>query len=709
MSDSLPTGAGQFVIGVDIGGTFTDTVIVDADGLCVVGKESSTPHDLSIGFFGSIAAGAAKLDLTLEQVLRRTTKLAHGTTAGINAIVTGDIADVALIATSGHGDALKIMGGQGRTLGATIEQLLDFSASDRPDPLLANDRIFEIPERVDFAGDVVVALSPRAVDEIVANVLGLDVEAVAISLLWSFMNPSHEEQLRAAFLAAKADLFLSLGHEVAPRIGEYPRTVSTVLNAQIGPLMVRYIDRIVEEATRYGFAGEILFGTAEGGLAPSGEARRFPISTLQSGPVGGVIASAKFGAGSGHSEIVVTDMGGTTLDVGVIVGSEAGFREENVVERHLAHLRKVDVESVGAGGGSIAWINERSGLLRVGPQSAGADPGPISYGRGGTEVTVTDADLVLGVLNPDKPLAGGLRLDHAAAFDAVAHLGEKLDLDPYECAAGIVEIVDSRMEDLVRRVTLQRGHDPRSFSLWAFGGASGAHAGLYGKGLGVREVVFPLSDLASVWSAYGMTILDQRRTFQTPLFLTEPFDLERFAAKKDALEARARAYVTEHGLSDDVELLWSANLKYQIQFYEVETPLPSTPVGPKFSEALVQAFEDIYSERYGAGTGYRAAGVAVMALRVTVRDPASMIAPRSQMAGSHAAPQPSGDRAVYWNESRSSSLTPIYEGESIGPGAVIAGPAVVEFATTTVLARPGQHLVADPVGNLILRFEERNA
>ena len=534
------------VVGVDIGGTFTDAVVIAPGGAITVGKVSTTPDDFSRGFFGAIAAAAASLGMSEQELLSATAKLAHGTTVGINALVTGAVAPTALVTTVGHGDAIRTMGGHGRIQGASIEELLDYRLSSRPAPVVGRHDVIEVHERMDRDGEVVVALSDAEIDRVVERVEAGGYQAVAIALLWSFLNPAHEQRVAAAVDARRPGVFVSCSHEVAPRIGEYPRMVATVLNAQIGPLMVGYIDRIVKGARDRGFGGEVLFGQAEGALVPGWQAARMPIVTLQSGPVAGVVGSSLAGARMGFPNVVVTDMGGTTLDVSTVEGGRVGYREDNEIVRQLAYLRKVDVESVGAGGGSIAWVHEDSGTLRVGPHSAGAVPGPLCYGRGGQEVTVTDADVVLGILDPSRPLAGGLQLDAGAARRGVAELGERLGLDAWQCAAGIVEIVDSRMEDLIRRVTVQRGHDPRGFALWAYGGASGAHAGLYGRGIGVREVVFPLNNTASVWSAYGLALLDHAWTFQANAFLQTPFDLDRLHALVSELQSQARDYAKDH-------------------------------------------------------------------------------------------------------------------------------------------------------------------
>jgi N-methylhydantoinase A len=445
------TDSDRYLIGVDIGGTFTDAVVVAPDGGITVGKVSTTPEDFSQGFFASITAAAAALGLQETLLWRRTERLAHGTTVGINALVTGDVARTAYIATRGHGDSIRAMGGGGRILGASLEELLDYRLSSRAEPLVPRERVVEVSERLDRDGKIVVSLSDAKLEEILTRLEALDVQAVAISYLWSFVNSVHEERTAQYLRDARPDLFISCSHEIAPRIGEYPRSASTLLNAQIGPLMTSYIERIVAGSRQRGLGGDLLFAQSEGSLVPASEAALFPLRTLQSGPVAGVVGSARVGPSMGYPKVIITDMGGTTLDAATVENGGVRFREDGEVVRQRAYLRKVEVESVGAGGGSIAWVHEASGTLRVGPRSAGALPGPICYGRGGNEVTVTDADLVLGILDADRPLAGGLRLDLDAARAGIERVGAPLGLSVDECAAGIVEIVDSRMDPARRR------------------------------------------------------------------------------------------------------------------------------------------------------------------------------------------------------------------------------------------------------------------
>jgi N-methylhydantoinase A len=693
-----------FVVGVDIGGTFTDAVAVAPDGELFVGKVLTTPGDFSAGFFEAIKAAASAAGLTENELLGAAARVAHGTTVGINALVTGAVAKVALLATAGHGDAIRAKGGEGRILGATLEEVLDYAASSQPDPVVPSDQVFELHERIDRDGDVVVALSTSEVEDMVAGFEGAGIEAVAISLLWSFANPAHERDAASVVHRLRPDLFVSTSVEVAPRIGEYGRTTATVMNAQIGPMMLGYIDRIVAGAAERGFAGEVLFGQAEGGVVPASEARRFPLVTLQSGPVANVVGSAVAGGRMGYRNLVVADMGGTTLDAALIDDGRVGYLEEAELVRQRVYLRKVDMESIGAGGGSIAWFDDGAGTLRVGPASAGADPGPVCYGRGGREPTVTDADLVLGILDADRPLASGIHLDRRAAWEALEALGSPLGLSAQQCAAGVVEIVDSRMEDLLRRVTIQRGQDPRSLVLWASGGASGAHAGLFGPGIGVTEVVFPLGNVASVWSAYGLTLLDHLRTFQADATLSTPFDLRRLTEVLDDLEAQATAYAAAHGL-EDAELIRRAEMKYPLQMYTVEVELPPGAIDEKWADSLLGAFHDAYQRRFGPGTGYAEAGAAVTALRVTVRVATGYRSlDERQVRGSHVSAN--GRRDVYWGELGDVASTPLYWGPDLVPGSRVDGPAIAEFPDTTVVARPGQGLRVDGFGNLVLLLEK---
>jgi N-methylhydantoinase A len=642
------------------------------------------------------------MGLSLGELLSRTERLAHGTTVGINALVTHEGARVGLLATKGHGDAIRIMDNAGRVTGVAIEEVLDYTRSRQPRQFVAAADIVEVVERVDSRGEVVVPLNRADLCEKVERMLADGIEAIAISYLWSFASPTHELVTEEMIEEIGAPVFISTSHRVDPRLGEYERTATTVLNAYIGPLMEAYIESIVSGARERGLPGEVLFAHGDGGLVTPDVARRQPIITMQSGPVGGVVAAAVVGEAIGERNVIATDMGGTTLDVSVIHEGKPTVSDVAEVEQHALHLRKVDVESIGAGGGSIAWRDAESGSLRVGPQSAGAEPGPACYGRGGELPTVTDADVVLGILNPNGVLGGDIRIDAEAAHRVVGRLAGELGLGTLECAAGIVEIVDSNMEDLVRRVTLQRGYDPRDFSLWAYGGQAGAHATLYAGGLGVKTVVVPMSNLASVWSSFGIGTADIVRTIEGTTYMVSPFEpaeITRLSEAYAELDSAVVAECVEMGAApDEVELVRSAKLKYAMQVFEVETPVPAGELDAAAVAGVVSDFDRAYEQRFGPDSRYTEAGFALTEIRVRGSVPWRKPPLRSHDGGGEV--RLKEERDVYWKELGERAATPVHDGETLGAGATVAGPAIFEFDNTTVAVRPGQWMRVDELGNM---------
>ena len=695
-----------YYIGVDIGGTFTDCAVVDEGGRITAGKALSTPDDFSRGFFQSIEDAAGSLGVTVPELLSRTKRLAHGTTVGINALVTRQGARVGLLTTKGHPDALKIMDNTGRVTGASIEEVLNYASSTLPEQIVPPECVREITERIDFEGDVVVSLDRDQAGKAIRELIDTGVESLAIALLWSFANPAHEQELAALVREIAPNTFLSISHEVAPKIAEYPRTATTVFNSYIGPVMQDYISHIMERASQEGYRYPVMFATSSGGLVNAETARRTPVLTLQSGPVAGVVATGLMGSEAGFPNAIATDMGGTTLDVSVVTGGRPVVRDVAVVERHQLHLRMVDVESIGAGGGSIAWFDPETNTVRVGPQSAGSDPGPACYGRGGTQPTVTDADLLLGVLNPDGILGGRLKLDKVAAERAIGEIAERMNMDPVACAAGIVEIVDARMEDLVRRMTIQRGLDPRDMALLGYGGGAAAHAGLYGRGLGVSRLIIPLANIASVWSALGIAVSDIVRTYERPTYMHAPFDPEQVSAIFGEMEEAATRELQAEGADvSDIVLDRLADMKYGLQVFEVEAPVPSGELhSDKAMDRMVENFEEAYAIRFGKGSGYREAGVILTALRVEARGLVHRPPlERKQRAPAAVSPEAAkGTRDVYWYELRRRVETAILDGQMLLPGNQLTGPAIVEYPFTTAVVRPSQSAEVDEWGNLVI-------
>jgi N-methylhydantoinase A len=693
-------------VSVDIGGTFTDCTVVADDGAVTIGKSPSTPSDFSQGFITALQAAADALQISLSELLTATERMSHGTTVGINAVVSRTGARVGLITTAGHGDALRILNNTGRTNGQPVERILNYAASSLPERFVARADVAEVTERIDAFGDVVVGLD---LDELRAGVTRLieqGVETLAISYLWSQVNPVHELRTRELLTELYPDVYMSFGHELAQRIGEYPRAATAVMNSYIGPLMRDYVTRLLDGLRSRGYDRGLLFAQCDGGLIRAEDVIARPVMTLESGPVGGVVACIKAGEESAHENIIAADMGGTTFDVSVIADARLPIRDGVVVEQHDLFLRMVDVESVGAGGGSLAWVDPQSGALRVGPQSAGAEPGPACYGRGGTEPTVTDADLVLGLLNPTNFLGGRMQLDVQAARRAVGALGERLGLGLEECAAGIQEVADSLMEDKIRSMTVARGHDPRDFVLYAFGGGGAVHAGLFSRGLGIRRVVIPVGDLASVWSAYGIGLEGYGRSYELPAFLRAPFDAGRVMATLSALERTARDDAAHSGIDwATLTVERSADVKYAMQVYDVEAPVPDGDLGDEAMAQISDNFEQTYARRFGEGVGYPEGGIDLTALRLHV-EPAQPL--RSRLAADATdggRTDPVGQREVYWPEHRATSATPVYDGAALPGGARLQGPALIDYADTTAVLRPGISLRVEPGGNLMIELE----
>ncbi|MGE0384505.1 MAG: hydantoinase/oxoprolinase family protein [Gammaproteobacteria bacterium] len=692
----------RYAVGVDIGGTFTDCFIIDEAGNAAVGKAPTTPDDRSRGFFDSIADAALALGTDVAGVLSRTIRLVHGTTTGINAIVSRTGAKVGLLATAGHGDAIFIMKGGGRTAGMLPDQLLDLVAARKPDPIVPRAQVVEIEERIDLDGNVVVALCDESARSQIHALLRTGVDAIAISLLWSSKNPRHEQRLRALISDLAPDMFVSCSSDVVSRIGEYERTVTCVMNAYIGPLMIRYIDAIEARARSLGYSHGVQFAQCGGGAMSAAEARSAPIFTLQSGPVAGVIASVLFAQRTNIRDIITTDMGGTTFDVSVIRDGNAMSRDLTVFHGYELVLPMYDIESIGAGGGSIAWIDS-AGRLDVGPRSAGADPGPVCYDRGGVEPTVTDADVVLGVISSDSFLHGRFDINPDLAFRAIERLGARIGLDVYATAAGMNRLIDAKMAELLRRMVQFRGFDPRRFAMLAFGGGGPVHAAASAAAAGIPTVIVPDPHLAPVWSAVGAANADVVHILLEPRVLLLPVDPEILESTFSDLEERARSRFSAETLGN-VRLERSLRMKHAMQVFDVDVPIAFEFGDPADIAMLDDEFTRIYEERFGAGSGNRSGGIEITAFALRATLPTAKSRFLFERSKRSERPERS-QRPVYWHELGGFTQTPVIR---VIPGTAPVdsepedGPLLVELPDTVVVARPGQRLWFDAHGNVVV-------
>jgi N-methylhydantoinase A len=708
---------GHYFLSTDTGGTFVDAVIWDVDRGCYcIGKAQSKPEDPAGSIVAAIRAAAEIGGIPPDQVLKEAKLLCNGTTVTTNAMIERRGSVTGLLITAGFEDTLSIANVLGRTVGLDEEALLDYRRAEWPEPIVRRTHVRGVVERVDARGQVVVPLDEKQALEAISALVSDGVEALAICLLWSFRRPEHEQRLKVLVERDYPDLFVVTSSELIPVLREYERANTTAINAYLGRVFKRYASGMRDRLRGEGYTAEPLVMQSIGGLAPSSEVERIPITTLFSGPVGGVIAGRNLGAAIGRPNVITTDMGGTSFDVGLVLEGEPLTKQTTVIERQMIALPTVDIVTVGAGGGSIAWIN-RAGILQVGPGSMGAVPGPACYDRGGTTPTVTDADVVLGYISPEHFLGGRMPISRAKAEEAIrTGVADPIGMSVVEAAAAIYEIVNARMADLIRRMTVERGHDPRDFVMVAFGGCGPTHSTAFGRDIGVRTVIVPNS--ATAFSALGIAESDFKhsfvRSFPNTLRRAEgALEISALDELNSALkDLHDRAFEQLDREKVDIRerrIAWSAELRYKNQVHELLVPL-SLPL-PLDSEGLaevVRHFQLHYEKRYGAGSSSPTARIDWVALRVDAIAPTSPgIRPRPLPIGpSNPAEALIGQGPVYRWSRRQHEQTPLFSAEKLTPGNCLTGPAVVLSYGMTIPLHDGQRLRVDEYRNFTIEFEQ---
>lgn len=684
-----------YLIGVDSGGTFTDTVIVASDGTVAVGKALSTPERPATGVLDSIAVAARELGIEQGHALAECSVLAHGTTVGLNALLTRNGARIGLLTTSGFEDIVP-MARMNKAVGLDAEHFTDPAAWAKPEPLMPRSCLVGVLERVDRNGDVILPLDEDSCRDAIAVLGDQGVEAIAVSYLWSFLRPEHERRTRELIEETLPGVHVTLSSDLAPKIGEYERSISVLLNCYVAPKVDDYLSDLGKQLADGGFHGSFLVTKSSGGVQTASTITSRPLETLKSGPVGGLSATAAVGRRLGHTHVIASDVGGTSFDVGLIVDGRPQYAAKPMLGRYEISLPMIDIESIGTGGGSIAWLDPDSGALRVGPQSAGAKPGPACYRRGGHLPTVTDAAVVLGYLDR---LGGTLELDREAALYAVdKDIASPLGLSVQAAAEGILAVSNAQMADLVRRVTVLRGYDPREFALYAFGGAAPQYAGRYAADLGVKELVIPA--FASVFSAYGAVTSDLRTSAELDAPCSFPPSADWLTDVLNSLEDKARAELEGGGHDLQVER-WLA-LRFRRQVHQLSVALPGGAVDEVALEAVGTAFHQEYERAFGAGTAYTEAGIELAGIRVEVTSPTQVPAPTRSSVGSTA---PVGERFA-WFDGREVRCA-VFDATATAAGFPIEGPAFIEHATTSLVVYPGQTAVIDDMGNTRLELQPR--
>jgi N-methylhydantoinase A len=681
------TGRRDWLVGVDVGGTFTDGVLIRPDEQPLLVKSPTRVDDPVAGLLACLDRLAEAVDVERSALLGRTVKFAYGTTQAANMVVEGRGAKTAFLTTRGFRDTLTIAGMGRDRIGQDL-------TGERAPSLVPRRFIREVSERVTATGEELTPLNLADVAAAVEEFHREGVEAVGVCLLWSFTNDSHEGEV-ARYLREHGDWFVSASSECVPLLGEYERSATTALNARLGPLISALLLDVDARLAEDGLASRPLIMTSAGGLLSFTDAAARPVALLSSGPAGGVLASQRLAQEMGIENVLCGDMGGTTFDISLITSGEVALQERGFAAGQEIATSAIDIVSVGAGGGSIAWV-EQGRRLKVGPSSASAYPGPACYGRGGTRATVTDANLLLGRLN-DQGLAGGtLSLDVEAARRAVAVLGDELGLDVDDVAAGILRIVDAAMADAIHSQTISRGLDPRDYTMFAYGGGGALHAVTMALEIGLPRVVVPA--LAPVFSAYGVVAsnLEHVLTRSVPVPVT---DVDAIRSALAALEAAGHRDLA----LDDVPVerrhfSRSATLRFRGQLHSVAVPLPEGEIGEELLQQVAKEFVVRYEVLYGIGTSSTEAGIEVVTL--TVR--ASGMTARPQLDAppvTRTKAEPVGHRRAW--------VTDGFEDVAryVGPlslGAVLEGPAVIDNPGNTVWVPRGVEAHVDRLGNIVM-------
>ena len=686
----------MFKIGIDVGGTFTDFVVVDESSQPRFFKTPSTPDDPSIGVMSGLQEAAADYELSLDRFLASTELVIHGSTVATNTLVERKGASVGLLTTDGFRDLLEMREG-------LKEDRYNLRMTP-VEPLAARYLRAGVPERVRADGRVEQHLDEAALEEALDRLVREGAESLAVCFLFSYLNPAHEQLAWQAIHRRFPNMYTSLSHEVIPQIKEFDRLSTTVVNSYVGPVFSRYLSHLEERFRSYPQLRDVLIMQSNGGVAPIEDSRRMAVRAILSGPAGGVSAAACIGELLGESRLIAFDMGGTSTDISLIENGTPHLANEKFEGGWKIAAPMIDIHTLGAGGGSIARVDD-GGILHVGPDSAGAEPGPACYGKGGDRPTVTDASLALGYLDAANFLGGRATLDEPAARHALAaHVGGPLDLPEVEAAFGVYKVVCTTIAEGIRLMSVQRGVDPRQFTIMGFGGASGLHAAEVARQLQVEKVYIPAS--APVLSAYGMLNTDVRYDFSRsyPVSL-DRLDLDELRSILAVLGSQGHEKLAAQGLPENaLELICSADMRYLDQIYEVTVPIPDPSLpDSQFLALLVSNFHRRYEELYSYNQQDQE--VRLVTLRVTAVGKLPRIS-QGERSTANASALPTSSRDIYLGEWQQA---PVYAAGSLPAGAEIAGPALLESDFTTILVWPGDTATVDSTGGIELRVNQESS
>jgi N-methylhydantoinase A len=694
-------------IGVDVGGTFTDSVAIDGSGRVVIGKAPTTPKNVADGVMASLTDLAGKCSLDgLPALLSQANFIGHGTTVGTNALLTRSGAKVGLLITAGFEQTPYIQRAIGRIAGLSEEEQRFQVSIRQPKPLIERSHIVGVLERVDSNGTVIVPLSEAEAERAVRALLDQGVEAVAICLLWSFLNPAHEQLLTRTLNRLAPDLPISVSSDLVPKIRENARCNTVVIDAYVRGRVHDYLVALHTRLADSGFRRSVATMQCFGGVSDSQHVHA--ISTMDSGPVGGVMASKYLARQLGEPNVITTDVGGTSFDVSAICNDQEMIKREyfgsaGVMSRFEVLLPRVDIQSTGAGGGSIAWFDRSTRTIKLGPKSAGSDPGPVFYGRGGMAPTVADAWLILGYLDPDNFLDGRITVDMAAAFAAIDRdLAKPLGMTVPEAASAIVQLANNHMSDAIKVFMTSHGLDTREYVMFAFGGGGPLHAAAYGALSGVKKT-YLLSN-AGVLSAFGIALADMKHRQERTMLQREPFNIPALLEAMTGLEDRLHEQFEREGLRPAaVTLRHFLEMRYRGQIHEITVEIPGKEW---MAAAQLPTLKARFSEQYGKvySSSAESAFSEIEITGVVIEGQADSAKPsvrRESKTANGAAPS-AKMRSAYFPDRKGYRDIPVHSYASLAEGQVLQGPLIVQGQYLTMLVNPGQTAVVDGFGNLVI-------
>jgi N-methylhydantoinase A len=673
----------MFTIGVDVGGTYTDLVATDETGRTMFAKSPSTPADQSIGVMAGLEELGRRLNLSRAEMLAATERLVHGTTVATNALLERKGAKVALLTTEGHRDVIEMREG--------LKPDRYDLRSPPPEPLVPRELRFGVRERLKASGEVLTPLDQVSLDRAIAGIRKSGATSVAVCFLHSYLNPVHELAAVERLAKELPGISVSPSSDVLPQIKEYERVSTTIVNAYVGPIVRRYLTSLAQRLAEAGLKGSLFVVLSHGGMAPVEEASRLAAGTVLSGPAGGMSGGRRCAELLGIPDLVPFDMGGTSTDISLISDGQASLSADGMLAGQRIALRSLDIASIAAGGGSIASV-DGSRTLRVGPESAGSIPGPACYGNGGEAATVTDANVVLGYLDAAAFMGGKRPLDRAASEAAIDRVAASLELSRQEAAAGIYRMINLKMADGIRLMTLRRGVDPRRFALLSFGGAAGLHAAEVARELEIKRIIVPTA--ASVLSAWGMLTSDLRYEMSRTHYgagarVSAGEVRELFGQLEQAAAGRLRVW-----FNGPVSIERSAEMRYGEQIFEIDVSLDDLDWN---AADIVDQIEDRFHRRHEELYTYASPDQEVVFVnaRVAAVGAVALADQDTRPASSSGVCAPRGKRQAFFGGWRE---VPVYALDALQPGHSLTGPAIIEAETTTVLVDTGDRVTVNALG-----------